>query len=125
MGHAVYTLSDPRAKVLSAKAGEFAVGTEFENEYKLLKAIEKLTPQVFAEIKGNSKAICANVDLYSGFVYKMLGIPQDLYTPLFAVSRISGWSAHRIEELLTGGRIIRPAYKNVGDKHFYVPIYDR
>ena len=125
MGHAVYTLSDPRAKVLSAKAGEFAMGTEFEDEYKLLRTIEKLTPQVFAELKGNTKAICANVDLYSGFVYKLLGIPQDLYTPLFAVSRIAGWSAHRIEELLTGGRIIRPAYKNVGDKHLYVPIYDR
>ena len=125
MGHAVYTLSDPRAKILRQKAGEFALGTEFEEEYRLLNLIEKLTPEIFADMKGNTKSICANVDLYSGLVYKMLKVPQDLFTPIFTVARAAGWSAHRIEELLTGGRIIRPAYKNVNSKIGYVPISDR
>ncbi|MBR0113049.1 MAG: citrate synthase [Clostridia bacterium] len=125
MGHAVYTKSDPRAVILSSKAGEFSEGTEFEREYRALAAIERLTPEVFATIKGSDKAMCANVDLYSGLVYKMLRIPEDLYTPVFTCARIAGWSAHRIEELLTGGRIIRPAYKNVGESRNYVPISER
>ncbi len=125
MGHAVYTLSDPRARILRAKAGEFAEGTEFEKEYRLLQIIEKLTPEIFADEKKSDKFICANVDLYSGLVYKMLGVPQDLFTPIFTVARVAGWSAHRIEELLTGGRIIRPAYKNVNGKIDYVPISER
>ncbi|MGN0581717.1 MAG: citrate synthase, partial [Oscillospiraceae bacterium] len=116
MGHAVYTLSDPRAVILKRKAFELAQGTEFEKEFMLIDAIERLTPQVFREIKGEGKTICANVDLYSGFVYKMLGIPHDLFTPLFAVARMAGWSAHRMEEMMTGGRIIRPAYKAVAGK---------
>jgi citrate synthase len=125
MGHAVYTKSDPRAVILSRKAQEFSKGTEFEKEYRALAAIERLTPEVFATVKGSDKAMCANVDLYSGLVYKMLRIPEDLYTPIFTCARIPGWSAHRIEELLTGGRIIRPAYKNVGESRSYIPLSDR
>ena len=125
MGHAVYTLSDPRAKILRAKAEEFAMDTKFEDEFRLLNLIEKLTPEIFAEIKGISKAMCANVDLYSGLVYKMLDIPADLFTPIFTAARVAGWSAHRIEELLTGGKIIRPAYKNTNIIHNYTPIDER
>ena len=125
MGHAVYTLSDPRAVLLKANAKELAKGTEFEKEFRLLETIEKLTPQLFKEIKNDDKVMCANVDMYSGLVYRMLGIPSDLFTPLFAVSRMAGWSAHRFEELVTGKRIIRPAYKAVkGDKK-YIPIDER
>ncbi len=124
MGHAVYTLSDPRAKILREKAEEFAKGTEFEDEFKLLTNIEAVTPEILSS-KGNTKMICANVDLYSGLVYKMLRIPPDLFTPLFTIARVAGWSAHRIEELLTGGRIIRPAYKSTSAKNIYVPMYER
>ncbi|MBQ4339294.1 MAG: citrate synthase [Clostridia bacterium] len=125
MGHAIYTLSDPRAKILKAHAKSFSAGTEFEAEFKLLDLIEKLTPQIFAKYKGEKKVMCANVDLYSGLVYKMLAIPEDLFTPIFTVARVAGWSAHRIEELLTGGRIIRPAYKNLNKPDKYVPLSDR
>ncbi|MBO5859781.1 MAG: citrate synthase [Clostridia bacterium] len=125
MGHAVYTLSDPRAKILRSKAEDFAMNSKFENEFILLSLIEKLTPEIFAEVKGVSKAMCANVDLYSGLVYKMLEIPGDLFTPIFTAARVAGWSAHRIEELLTGGKIIRPAYKNTNIIHSYTPIGDR
>ncbi len=125
MGHAVYTLSDPRAKILKAKAQEFSAGTEFEKEFELLNLIESLTPEIFAEVKGTEKVMCANVDLYSGLIYKMLRIPPDLFTPIFAVARVVGWSAHRIEEILTGGRIIRPAYKNINDIHPYIPLDKR
>lgn len=122
MGHAVYTLSDPRAVILKEHAGKMAQGTEFEKEFNLLDTIEKLAPEIIAEKKGKSKQICANVDMYSGFVYRMLGIPQDLFTPLFAVSRMAGWSAHRFEELVSGKRIIRPAYKSVFKSRDYIPI---
>lgn len=125
MGHAVYTLSDPRALILKEKARQFSKGTEFESEFKLLELIEELTPLEFRKVKGNKKRICANVDLYSGLIYKMLGIPSELFTPLFAAARIAGWSAHRIEEIETGGRIIRPAYKSVCLPHNYIPIKDR
>lgn len=125
MGHAVYTLSDPRAVILKANAKKLAVGTEFEKEFALLETIERLSPQLFAEVKGDDKVICANVDMYSGLVYRMLGIPQDLFTPLFAVSRMAGWCAHRFEELVTGKRIIRPAYKAVKTERDYVPISER
>ena len=126
MGHAVYTLSDPRAKILRSKAEEFAMGTEFEDEFRLLNIIEKLTPELFNEYKSTpKKAMCANVDLYSGLVYKMLNIPSDLFTPIFTVARIAGWSAHRIEEIVSGGKIIRPAYKNNNVKNEYIPINDR
>lgn len=125
MGHAVYTVSDPRALILKKYARKFAEGTEHEAEFTLLETIERLTPQIFATAKGDKKRICSNVDLYSGLVYKMLGIPEDLYTPLFTVARVAGWSAHRIEELLTGGRIIRPAYKSVASPRQYVSIEER
>ena len=125
MGHAVYTLSDPRAVILKDRASEFAMGTEFENEFRLLNLIEKLTPELFTDVTGKSKTICANVDLYSGLVYKMLRIPEDLYTPLFATARMAGWCAHRIEELFTGSRIIRPAYKSLSSHTEYTPIADR
>jgi citrate synthase len=90
-----------------------------------MESIERLTPDLFAKVTGKEKAMCANVDMYSGLVYKMLDIPEDLYTPLFAVARVTGWCAHRIEEALTGGRIIRPAYKSVCPKHAYVPMEER
>ena len=125
MGHAVYTISDPRAIILKKYAMDMAQGTEFESEFKLLELIEKLTPEIFAEIKGDSKTVCANVDMYSGLVYKMLKIPTDLFTPLFAVSRMAGWCAHRFEEIVTGKRIIRPAYKSVAKVREYIPINDR
>lgn len=125
MGHAVYTLSDPRAVILKANAKKLAEGTEFEREFRLLETIERITPQLFAEEKGVDKVMCANVDMYSGLVYRMLGIPQDLFTPLFAVSRMAGWCAHRFEELVTGKRIIRPAYKAVRTERDYVPLDER
>lgn len=125
MGHAVYTLSDPRAVILKANAEKLAKGTEFEREFDLLKKVEELTPELFAEVKGDAKVMCANVDMYSGLVYRMLGIPDDLFTPLFAVSRMAGWCAHRFEELVTGKRIIRPAYKAVMKERDYVAIDNR
>ena len=125
MGHAVYTLSDPRAVILKDKAGEYSKKCGFEDSFRTLELIEQLTPEIFKKEKGESKKICSNVDLYSGLVYEMLGMPEDIYTPLFAVARIAGWSAHRIEEIMTGGRIIRPAYKNVSLPRDYVNIKDR
>lgn len=125
MGHAVYTLSDPRAILLKEKAALLAKDKGMEDEFMLYDTIEKYTPGIFAEVRGNDKAMSANVDMYSGFVYKMLNIPPELYTPIFAVSRISGWCAHLIEEIITGGRIIRPAYKSVSKRKAYIPLKDR
>lgn len=125
MGHAVYTLSDPRAVILKRKAKEFAYKNGFEKDFELISSIERLAPEVFYKVKGVNKVMCANVDLYSGLIYKMLRIPEDLYTPLFACARIVGWSAHRLEELISGGRIIRPAYKNIALAKQYVPIDER
>ena len=124
MGHAVYTLSDPRAEILKKYAVGHAKGTEFEKDFEALNLIEALTPELMAK-KGITKPICANFDLYTGTVYRMLDIPEDLFTPLFATARIAGWSAHRIEELFTGNRIIRPAYKAVAKPRAYVPIDQR
>jgi citrate synthase len=125
MGHAVYTISDPRAIALKRYAVRMAQGTEFERRFKILDAIERLTPGLFAEIRKDEKAMCANVDMYSGLVYSMLGIPPELFTPIFAASRMTGWAAHRIEELLTGKRIIRPAYKAIGKPRGYTDMKDR
>ncbi|MEG0614563.1 MAG: citrate synthase [Oscillospiraceae bacterium] len=125
MGHAVYTLSDPRATILKSNAMQLARGKEIEREFNLLNLIESLTPEIFSAEKGDKKVVCANVDMYSGLVYKMLNIPVELYTPLFAVSRMAGWSAHRIEEILTGNRIIRPAYKSVAKRRNYVLLNER
>lgn len=125
MGHAVYTKSDPRAVILKQSAKKLAFEHGFEKEFKTLENIERLTPEVFAEIKDDDKVMCANVDLYSGLVYRVLGIPEDLYTPLFATARIAGWSAHRLEELTTSSRIMRPAYKSVSKSRAFVPIEER
>lgn len=126
MGHAVYTISDPRAVILKQYAQKMSCGTEYEREFDLLQRVEKLTPALFQHQKGTSEPLCANVDLYSGFVYTMLGIPPELFTPLFAVSRTIGWCAHRIEELIsTGGKIIRPAYKAISPDMVYTHLQDR
>ena len=125
MGHAVYTKSDPRAVVLKKFATKMAEGTEFEAELNLLKLIERLSPEVILQEKGTKKEMCANVDMYSGFVYSLLGIPTDLITPLFACSRMAGWAAHRFEELVSGKRIIRPAYKTGMQPRAYKPISER
>lgn len=124
MGHAVYTKSDPRAVILRENAGELAKKNGFEREFSLLCAVERLAPQVFAEEKGG-KEVCANVDLFSGFIYRMLGISPDLYTPLFAISRIPGWCAHRVEEVVFANRIMRPAYKFLGQEQEYIPLEER
>ncbi len=122
MGHAVYTLSDPRAVILKKHARDLAEDRGFGDEFRLLETVERLTPQVFAEVKGSNKAMCANVDMYSGLVYKALGIPSELFTPLFAVARCAGWCAHRTEELYTASRIMRPAYKSLAKSAEYVPM---
>lgn len=113
MGHAVYTMSDPRTALLKEKARLLSIEKGMQEEFDLYNRIEQMSPQVFAEVKGNIKTICANVDFYSGLVYKMLNIPLEMYTPIFAIARTAGWCAHRIEEVLCGGRIIRPAYKSL------------
>lgn len=125
MGHAIYTLSDPRQVLLKQKAHELAQEKGMMEEFMLYDMIEKNTPELFAEVKKDSKVMCANVDLYSGFVYKMLGLPPELYTPLFAVSRIVGWCAHRIEECTTNNKIMRPAYKSVVTSKPYLPLDER
>jgi len=125
MGHAVYTLSDPRAELLKEKARDLAESTGQMEEFKLFDLIEELTPELFLKIKNNDKPLCANVDFYSGFVYSVLDIEPDLFTPIFAISRIAGWCAHRVEEIVNGGRIMRPAYKNVSKSANYIPMKDR
>lgn len=125
MGHAVYTVSDPRAVILKKCARKLAYEHGFEKEFKTLEAIEHMTPEVFQEVKGVEKTMCANVDMYSGLVYRVLGIPEDLFTPLFATARIAGWSAHRIEELISQNKIMRPAYKSVAKSRPYVSITER
>ncbi len=125
MGHAVYTLSDPRAVLCKKYARELAQGTEFEPQFELIETIERLSPELFREEHKSHKVICANIDMYSGLVYKMLSIPQQLYTPLFATARIAGWAAHRFEEIVEGRRIIRPAYKSVYQMRGYVPMEAR
>lgn len=124
-GHAVYTVSDPRAVLLSKKAKELAKEKNCMEEYGLYRLIEKLSPSVFEQEKGTIKQICSNVDFYSGFVYSMLNIPRELFTPIFAVSRVAGWSAHRIEEIVSGGRIYRPAYQSVMSERSYIPMSKR
>ncbi|HCI54620.1 MAG TPA: citrate/2-methylcitrate synthase [Bacteroidales bacterium] len=128
VGHAVYTISDPRAVLLKEKARELASESGRLDEFNLYCLVEELTPEIFKEFKNgqNDKTVCVNVDFYSGFVYSCIGIPRDLYTPLFAMSRIAGWCAHRIEELtFCAKRIIRPAFKNVYGNRSYVPIDER
>jgi citrate synthase len=126
MGHAVYTLSDPRAKILKKFARNLAEKKGLADRLDLVESVERLTPEVFKEEKGLEKPMCANVDLYSGFVYSMLGIPEELYTPLFATARMLGWCAHRMEEIYCNpGKIIRPAYKAIAPKRPFVALDDR
>lgn len=124
-GHAVYTISDPRAILLREKARKLAIVKKCSEEFGLYCIIEKIFPEIFKEEKGGDKRICTNVDFFSGFVYSMLGIPRELYTPIFAISRIAGWSAHRLEEIVSGGRIYRPAFKQVGELREYIPLDKR
>jgi citrate synthase len=124
-GHAVYTKTDPRAILLRDKAEALADEKGLMKEFNLYRLIERLVPVVFKQVKGSDKEICTNVDFYSGFVYKMLGLPTELNTPIFAISRIAGWCAHRLEEIVAGGRIIRPAYKCVQHRQKYVETEKR
>ena len=125
MGHAIYTLSDPRAVLLKKFAKSLAAKKGMLDEFELYEAVERLTPEVLSA-SGQRKVVCANVDLYSGLVYKMMGIPQELYTPLFAVARVVGWCAHRIEEVYNpGNKIIRPAYKAVAPARPFIPLDQR
>ncbi len=127
IGHAIYTLSDPRAVLLKACAQKLSkdIGGDTEKEFNLYAAVERIAPKVFADLKGITAPMPANVDLYSGFIYQMLNIPEELYTPIFAMARIVGWCAHRIEEVLTGGKIIRPAYKSIVKRREYTQIDER
>ncbi|MGN0975575.1 MAG: citrate synthase [Gemmiger sp.] len=125
IGHAVYTLSDPRAQILKSHSRRLAYEKGYDEEYNLLCSIERLAPQVFAEERHGPKKVCANVDLFSGLIYRMLGISEDLYTPLFAIARVPGWCAHRVEEVEFANRIIRPAYKYLGEAQEYVTLGDR
>ncbi len=126
MGHAIYTLSDPRARLLKQFAKELAAEKGLLEEFELVEAVERVSPAVINEAKGEHKPICANLDLYSGLVYQMLDIPEELYTPLFAVARMVGWCAHRVEEVYNpGNKIIRPAYKAVAPAREFVPLGER
>jgi citrate synthase len=125
MGHAIYTISDPREILLKAKAKELAKEKGCMEEFELYNMIERLAPSIIQDVHNSDKKVCANVDFYSGFVYTMLNIPRELFTPIFAISRIAGWSAHRIEEIVSGGRIYRPAYKNVSPERDFVPLANR
>ncbi len=125
MGHAVYSLSDPRADILKVYAKQLSEEKGMQEEYELYETVEKLAPQIIAEKRKMYKGVSANIDFYSGMVYKMLELPYELFTPLFAVARIAGWSAHRIEEIQNAGKIIRPAYKSVKPETEYTPLEKR
>lgn len=125
MGHAVYTQSDPRAIILKENARKLAYERGYEKEFHTLEMVEKLTGQLMKDVRGETKMMCANVDLYSGLVYKVLKIPEDLFTPMFATARVAGWCSHRLEEIITCGRIMRPAYKSVSLPQEYVPLMNR
>lgn len=125
VGHAVYSISDPRALIFRDHVERLARANGMDDEYELYAKVEELGPAIIRRERKMYKGVSANVDFYSGFVYRMLGIPSELFTPIFAISRIAGWSAHRIEELVNNGKIIRPAYKSVAGKHAYIPLKDR
>jgi citrate synthase len=124
MGHAIYTMSDPRALILKEVARNLAEKKGFKDEFRLYENVESLTKKIFAE-RGRDRPICANVDMFSGFVYNMLGIPEELFTPLFAIARMAGWCAHRIEEMYNPNKIIRPAYKAIKQHNQFVPMDER
>jgi citrate synthase len=125
MGHAVYSISDPRSKILARFVKQLSEEKGRDEEYHLYSSVERLAKEVIAKERKIYKGVSANIDFYSGFIYSMLGLPHELYTPLFAIARISGWSAHRMEELVNGNRIIRPAYKAVAPSRAYVPLDER
>ncbi|MGN0376559.1 MAG: citrate/2-methylcitrate synthase [Suilimivivens sp.] len=125
VGHAIYSKSDPRAVILKSFVEKLSVEKGLEKEFALYSLVEKLAPRVIAGERQMYKGVSINVDFYSGFVYHMLGLPLELYTPIFAMARISGWSAHRMEELANNGKIIRPAYKPIGTDKTYINIKDR
>lgn len=125
MGHAVYSISDPRAEVLKGFVQKLSEEKNMQEEFGLYSTVERLAPKVIAKERKIYKGVSANVDFYSGFVYNMLGLPQELFTPIFAVARIAGWSAHRVEELINAGKIIRPAYKCVAKHKKYIPLEER
>ncbi len=125
MGHAVYSLSDPREVIFRSYVEKLSVEKGLENEFALYALVEKLAPHVIGSERKIYKGVCCNVDFYSGFVYDMLDLPKELYTPIFAIARIVGWSAHRLEELANNGKIIRPAYKPISPDEIYIPICSR
>ena len=125
MGHAIYTISDPRAEILKEAARKLSEAEGFVKEFELYDRVERIAKELIVKNRAVQKPVCANVDLYSGFVYSVLKIPVELFTPMFAIARIAGWSAHRIEELANHGKIIRPAYKYVGNHREYLPIDER
>ena len=125
VGHAIYSKSDPRAEVLKSYVEKLSVEKGLEKEFGLYSMVERLAPEIIAKERKMYKGVSINVDFYSGFVYDMLGLPLELYTPIFAIARISGWSAHRLEELANNGKIIRPAYKSISEERPYVKLDDR
>ena len=125
MGHAVYSISDPRAMVFKGYVEKLSKEKGMEEEYNLYAKVAELAPKIISARKKIYKGVSPNVDFYSGFAYKMMGLPLELYTPIFAVSRISGWSAHRMEELINVGKIIRPAYRSIGEEQEYIPLEER
>ena len=125
MGHPVYSVSDPRTIILREYARDLAEAKGLADEYQLLTSVERVAPAAIAKARRVYKGVSANVDFYSGYIYRMLDIPEELYTPLFACSRVVGWCAHRIEELANGGKIIRPAYKSVATRRPYLPVDER
>lgn len=125
MGHAIYSISDPRAKVFKGFVKQLAKEKNLEQDYALYEMVEEMAPEIIANKRKIYKGVSANVDFFSGFVYRMLGIPDELYTPIFAMARIVGWSAHRLEELVNANKIIRPAYDSVGDERAYKPMEER
>ncbi len=125
MGHAVYSLSDPRARVFKSFVEKLSIEKGKHDEYQLMANVERIAAELIASERKIYKGVSANVDFYSGFVYSMLGLPTELFTPIFAIARISGWCAHRIEELINCGKIIRPAYRNVCERKDYVPLDER
>ena len=125
MGHAVYTMSDPRAQLVKRYARSLAEQRGIVDELELIERVERLAPEVMRDVRGIRKAVCANIDMYTGFVYSMLGVPHAMYTPIFAIARMAGWAAHRMEELYGANRIIRPAYNSCFTMREYEPLERR
>ena len=125
MGHAIYSVSDPRAEIFKGFVKKLAEAKGYDKVFAMYSAVEELAPQVIADKRKIYKGVSANVDFYSGLVYRMLDIPLELYTPIFAIARVVGWSAHRIEELINVDKIIRPSYLSVGEERIYKPIERR